>query len=176
MYSPRSILSSKWRSTGLVRPRGEALPGARERWSSGGEIWPLSGAQKVTKALLTHSATMAVRCAGLRDCCVGETGSSGSSCPNISDIGQDEALSDRALSPCSGTFLCVSALGSGQPRMCPVHRRFAARQGALCWQDFPVFPRTVLSRVRAEPMVPDRAVLRRARRCPLEPVIRRFRA
>ena len=28
---PRSILSFKWRSTGLVSPKGEAMPGVRER-------------------------------------------------------------------------------------------------------------------------------------------------
>ena len=81
------------------------MPGARERWLSGGETWPFSGARKATKALLTDSvmiASMVIRCAGLKDCCAGVTGSSGSSCPNISSIEQDEALSDRALSPCSG--------------------------------------------------------------------------
>ena len=100
----RSILSSKWRSTGLVRPKGEAMPGVQEPWSRGGETWPPSGVRKATKALLTDAetiASIAVRCAGLRDCCAVETGSSGpsgSSCPNISSNEEDEKLSDRALS------------------------------------------------------------------------------
>ena len=154
------------------------MPGARERWSSGGETWPFSGARKATKALLTDSVTiasMAVRCAGLKDCCAGVTGS-GSSCPNISSIEQDEALSDRALSPCSGTCSGVSTLRSGRSGICPALRRLAARRGALRWRDLPVFPRAVRFRVRTEPVVPDKAVLRRARSCPLEPVIGRFRA
>ena len=80
------------------------MPGVQEPWLRGGETWPPSGVRKATKALLTDAetiASIAVHCAGLRDCCAVETGSSGSSgssCPNISSNEEDEALSDRVLS------------------------------------------------------------------------------
>ena len=76
---------------------------------------------------------LVVRCAGLRDCCPGESVSSESSCPKISSIEQDEALSDRALSTGSWKSSSIFALSAGRPVMCPALWRFEARRGTLHW-------------------------------------------
>ena len=58
MYSPLSILSSKLHSTGLERPRGEAVPGAQDGWLDASGLRALVGVENMFKAVWTKRDTI----------------------------------------------------------------------------------------------------------------------
>ena len=58
MYSPLSILSSKPGSTGLDRPRGEAIPGVQDVRLDASRLRGLVGVEKAFKAVWTDRDTI----------------------------------------------------------------------------------------------------------------------
>ena len=57
-YSPLSILSSKLRSTGLERPRGEAISGVQGVWLDASGLRALAGVENAFKAVWTERDTI----------------------------------------------------------------------------------------------------------------------
>ena len=57
-YSPLSIFSSKLRSAGLERPRGEAVPGAQDGWLDASGLRALAGVENVFKVVWTERDTI----------------------------------------------------------------------------------------------------------------------
>ena len=188
-YSPLSILSSRRRSTGLERPRGEAVPGVQEDGLDASGLRALVGVEKAFKAVWTDRDTissMAERWAELNEVFCWLSVSISRSDSIISSMEDSEAWSDRALSSCSCSWLATAALfcRMGNVSISPVLRRstlfcLVDRPGrALTWDRLDVrfcrllFP--VLLRGLAE--LPSRARFRRFWSCPLEPVTGRFRA
>ena len=129
-YSPRSILSSILRSTGLERPKGDAIPEAARGWLDCVGLKALF-VRTASRALCTDWDTMswmAERCAGLRalrwsvDWLVGKRSSSASD-SSMSSIEESEARSERTLSsrmlrrqPCVALFPLAAADGCFVPR------------------------------------------------------------
>ena len=59
-YSRLSILSSKLRSTGLERSRGEAVPGVQDGWLDVIGLRALAGVENVFKAVWTECDTISL--------------------------------------------------------------------------------------------------------------------
>ena len=107
MCSPLSILSSKFLSTGLERPRGEAMPGVSTLWFDAGEVWNV---ENVEQTDLITIVLMAEHWSGLKLAFCWRLGMSSLGSDSITSLMEDnEAWSDRALSSLSSCS-CLRSL------------------------------------------------------------------
>ena len=186
-YSPLSILSSKLRSTGRERPRGDAVPGVQGVWLDASGLKALAGVENAFKVVWTERDTISsmVACwAELNEVFCWLSVSISTSDSIMSSMEDSEAWSDRALSSWSCSWLAAATAAlfcrRGKVSGSPVLRQFLVDRpgGALTCDRLAVRFFCMLLAVLLHGLaeLPSRARLRRFWSCPLEPVIGRFRA